>query len=273
MGIKRQVVLVTGAGSGFGRAIAEGLAADGQAVFGTLRRRKKTDLPGGVTPVLLDVTEEASVAAGVAQVLQAAGRIDMLVNNAGYGLAGAVEDTSAAEAAAQLDTNLLGMHRLCRAVLPGMRARRSGCIVNMSSLAGRIVVPFQGFYCASKFAVEAYTQALRMEVREFGIRVALVAPGDFATGFTANRYLAAGHTAASPYFERGRNAVARMAADEQANLDLTPVVAAVRQIIASEHPRLRYPRAAPLQRALAALQPLLPQRLVEYLVRKTYGLP
>jgi len=132
-------------------------------------------------------------------VLADAGRIDAVVNNAGLGYAGALEDTSVDEARRQFETNLFGVHRVCRAVLPHMRERRAGRIVNMSSLGGLVTVPFQGMYCASKYALEAYTQALRMEVRPFGIQVAMIEPGDFATGFTAHRRMTAASAPGSPY--------------------------------------------------------------------------
>jgi NAD(P)-dependent dehydrogenase (short-subunit alcohol dehydrogenase family) len=269
-GDERKVVLVTGASSGFGQAIAAELQSRGHRVFGTTRR-PSTAAPSGCTLVTMDVDEEASVTAGVAEVLQQAGRIDVLVNNAGFGFAGAIEDTTIEEARRQFETNFFGMHRACRAVLPQMRAHRSGRIVNMSSLGGLVSVPFQAMYCASKFAVEAYTEALRMEVRPFGIQVAMVEPGDFATRFTANRRMTvAASSPQSPYAELCATAVRRMGEDEASNPDTAPVVRAVVQAIEARRPRLRYPAANALQRTLVALRPLLPQRLFEYLVMDNY---
>jgi NAD(P)-dependent dehydrogenase (short-subunit alcohol dehydrogenase family) len=219
----------------------------------------------------MDVDHEASVTAGVAEVLRQAGRIDVLVNNAGFGYAGAIEDTTIEEAHSQFETNFFGVHRMCRAVLPRMREQRSGRIVNMSSLGGLVSVPFQAMYCASKFAVEAYTEALRMEVRPFGIQVAMIEPGDFATSFTAKRRLtAAAGSPLSPYAERCATAVRRMGEDEASNPDIAPVVRAVVKAIEAGRPRLRYPAANALQRTLVALRPLLPQRLFEYLIMDNY---
>jgi NAD(P)-dependent dehydrogenase (short-subunit alcohol dehydrogenase family) len=271
VGTTSQVVLVTGSSSGFGHAIAKALAAKGHRVFGTTRT------PGvragdGFTILSLDVTHDESVAACIAEVIRAAGRIDAVINNAGMGIGGAIEDTTAAEAQAQFDTNFFGTHRVCRAVLPQLRAQRSGTIINMSSLAGRIAVPFQGFYSATKFAIEAYTEALRMEVRPFGIAVSLIEPGDYATAFTTNRRMTAGSVSASPYYESMHRAIATMARDEQANHDLSPVIAAVEKILESRRPALRYPRATAVQRVFNALRPFLPQAVVEYLIRDTYGL-
>ncbi|MGB7739064.1 MAG: SDR family oxidoreductase [Steroidobacteraceae bacterium] len=264
-----KVVLVTGASSGFGQAIAAELQPRGHRVFGTTRRPSAA-APSGCTLVTMDVDDEASVTAGVAEVLQQAGRIDVLVNNAGFGFAGAIEDTTVEEARRQFETNFFGMHRACRAVLPQMRAHRSGRIVNMSSLGGLVSVPFQAMYCASKFAVEAYTEALRMEVRPFGIQIAMVEPGDFATRFTTNRLMTAASSAQSPYAERCARAVRRMGEDEASNPDVAPVVRAVVQAIEARRPRLRYPAANALQRTLVALRPVLPQRLFEYLIMDNY---
>jgi NAD(P)-dependent dehydrogenase (short-subunit alcohol dehydrogenase family) len=267
---ERKVVLVTGVSSGFGQAIAAELQARGHRVFGTTRRPPAAE-PSGCSLVTLDVDDEASVTAGVAEVLQQAGRIDALVNNAGFGFAGAIEDTTVEEARRQFETNFFGTHRMCRAVLPQLRAQRSGRIVNMSSLGGLVSVPFQALYCASKFAVEAYTEALRMEVRPFGIHVAMVEPGDFATRFTANRLMTvAASSPQSPYAERCATAVRRMGEDESSNPDIAPVVRAVIKAVEADRPRLRYPAANTLQRTLVALRPLLPQPLFEYLIMDNY---
>jgi NAD(P)-dependent dehydrogenase (short-subunit alcohol dehydrogenase family) len=268
----RKVVLVTGVSSGFGHAIATELHGRGHRVFGTTRR-PSASAPSGCTLVTLDVDDEASVTAGVAEVLQQAGRIDVLGNNAGFGYAGAIEDTTVEEARRQFETNFLGVHRTCRAVLPQMRAQRSGRIVNMSSLGGLVSVPFQAMYCASKFAVEAYTEALRMEVRPFGIQVAMVEPGDFATRFTENRRMTtAANSPLSPYAERCATAVRRMGEDESKNPEIGPVVRAAVRAVEANRPRLRYPAANALQRTLVALRPLLPQPLFEYLVMDNYGI-
>jgi NAD(P)-dependent dehydrogenase (short-subunit alcohol dehydrogenase family) len=266
---EQKVVLVTGVSSGFGHAIGSELHVRGYRVFGTMRK-PASSAPAGCTPVAMDVDDDASVAAGVENVLQQTGRIDAVVNNAGFGFAGAIEDTTVDEARRQFETNFFGMHRVCRAILPQMRERRSGRIVNISSLGGIVSIPFQAMYCATKFAVEAYTEALRMEVRPFGIQVAMVEPGDFATGFTSNRRLTAASTPHSPYAERCTTAVRRMGEDESNNPDIAPVVRAALAALEARKPRLRYPAANALQRTLVALRPLLPQPLVEYLVMDNY---
>lgn len=271
MSSSTKVILITGTSSGFGCAIAQALAAKGHRVFGTVRTPRASPFDG-FTTLKLDVTQDDSVAACIAEVIRAAGRIDAVINNAGIGIAGAIENTTPAEAQSQFDTNFFGLHRVCRSVLPHLRAQRAGTIINMSSLAGRIPLPFQAFYSATKFAIEAYTEALRMEVRRFGISVSMIEPGDFATSFTANRRMTNETTPASPYHESAMRAVATMARDEQANKDLSAVIAAVETILQSRHPALRYPRANAVQRAFNALHPFLPQVLTEYLIRDAYGL-
>ena len=271
MGNRQKVVWVTGASSGLGRAIAGALAAKSYRVFGTARVPRPAE-SDGFTTLPLDVTQDESVAACLLEIIRAAGRIDAVVNNAGFGIAGAIEDTTSAEALSQFQTNFFGTHRVCRAVLPHLRAQRAGTIINMSSLAGRIALPFQGFYSATKFAIEAYTEALRMEVRPFGIGVSMIEPGDFATSFTANRRMTQESIPASPYYEPAVRAIATMARDEQLNRDLSPVIKTVELILESRHPALRYPRANAVQRIFNALHPFLPQAIAESLIRTTYGL-
>ena len=178
----RKVALVTGASSGIGEATAGQLAAAGFRVFGG-SRTAAAGRGTAVEHVVLDVRDDGSVRDGVGQILRTAGRIDVLVNNAGYLCAGAVEEVSAAEAQAQFETNYFGVARMTAAVLPGMRERRAGHIITISSLTGLAAVPFWGHYSASKFAVEGLMEALRHEVRPFGIGVALVEPGAIRTPF------------------------------------------------------------------------------------------
>jgi NAD(P)-dependent dehydrogenase (short-subunit alcohol dehydrogenase family) len=179
-----KVVLVTGASSGIGEAIAARLAKDGHRVFGTSRKGGGTR--DGVEMLTLDVRSDASVESCVEALLRKVGRVDALVNNAGYLLSGAIEEATLEEARAQLETNFFGVARMVKAVLPAMRQARSGHIVTVSSLAGLVPVPFWGFYNASKFAVEGYMETLRHELKPFGIKVAMVEPGAIRTPFYAN---------------------------------------------------------------------------------------
>jgi NAD(P)-dependent dehydrogenase (short-subunit alcohol dehydrogenase family) len=268
----RQCALITGASSGIGAACAARLAADGHRVFGTTRGAAPP-AADGVAWLTLDVRDDASVARGVAQVLERAGRIDVLVNNAGIGIAGAVEDTTPDDLARQLDTNLLGPLRLLRAVLPGMREARSGRIVQISSLAGRIAVPFQAAYAASKFALEGLSEGLAMELRPFGIDVVIVEPGDVRSGFGAARTWTDAARANPLYRERAARAVAAMEAAERSGPPPERVARLVSRIVAARRPRLRYVCATPLERSALLLQRLLPGRWFEAIVRASYDAP
>jgi len=183
------VALVTGASSGIGRATALLLARSGFRVFATVRsdageRSLQTEAVGLPIEILhLDLADETGVADVVRTVIQRAGRLDALVNNAGFALLGAVEDLPRADLRHQFEVNVFGAMQLCREVLPTMRAQRAGRIVNVSSLAGKVSVPLMGAYSASKFALEAFSDALRGEVKRAGIRVVLVEPGPVATNF------------------------------------------------------------------------------------------
>jgi NAD(P)-dependent dehydrogenase (short-subunit alcohol dehydrogenase family) len=181
-----QVALVTGASTGIGRAIAERLARDGIEVCGTSRKGHGADAaPSGVRMVTLDVNSDQSVRECVEGVWAQRGRIDILVNNAGHLVSGAVEEVPIDQAKAQFDTNFFGAVRMIQAVVPKMRGQAGGLIVNITSLAGLVPLPFWGFYDASKFALEALTEALREELRPFGVRVCAVEPGSIKTPFYA----------------------------------------------------------------------------------------
>ncbi|MDR7116192.1 oxidoreductase [Caulobacter sp. BE254] len=182
-----QTWLITGASGGLGREIALAALARGDVVFGTVRKPEAAAALErlGVRALVLDVTDEAAVRAGVARAEAAAGAIDILVNNAGYGLVGAVEEASLDEVRAQFETNVLGPMAMLKAVLPAMRARRAGRIINITSVSGLAVWAGTGVYCASKWALEGLTQTLAAEVAELGIKVTNVAPGGLRTAFAS----------------------------------------------------------------------------------------
>ncbi len=178
-----RVALVTGASSGIGAATARRLARAGFVVYGAARRLDRlAELSGdGVRPLPLDVTADDSMTAAVEQVLADTGRIDVLVNNAGYGSYGAIEDVPMDEARRQIEVNLFGLARMTQLVIPGMRVRGGGRIVNVTSMGGKITTPFGGWYHASKFAVEGLPDALRTELAPFGIDVVVIEPGGTRT--------------------------------------------------------------------------------------------
>src|SRR5689334_9041391 len=213
----------------------------------------------------MDVTSDASVSDGVKQIHEQHGRLDVVINCAGYGIAGAVEETSPQEAMAQFDTNFFGAHRVCRAAIPIMREQRTGVIINISSLAGLLAVPFQAFYSASKFAMEGMTEALRMEVRSFGIRVVLIEPGDFKTDFPANRKNSAASQQSDVYRDSLERCVGVMREEEQQGKVPYPVAKLVERIIHSPSPRLRYTVGPFGERLGPKLKSVLPYRLYELL--------
>jgi NAD(P)-dependent dehydrogenase (short-subunit alcohol dehydrogenase family) len=264
-----KVVLITGASTGIGRVCGEHLAGLGMTVYGASR-----SLPSGVQfhALRMDVTDDTSVSDGIRQIQEQQGRLDVVINCAGYGIAGAVEETSPQEAMAQFDTNFFGVHRVCRAVLPIMRQEKAGVIINISSLAGLLAVPFQAFYSASKFAMEGMTEALRMEVRPFGIRVALIEPGDFKSEFPANRLNTAASVKSEVYRELMERCVGVMQEEEKHGKVPYPVARLVERIINDPSPRLRYTVGPLGERIGPKLKSILPYRLYEYLFMKHYKL-
>src|SRR5213595_3067975 len=182
----RPVALVTGASAGIGEAAAHALVGAGFTVYGTSRRAAAGEKRGGVVFLPLDVTDDESVVGVVREVLERSGSIDVLVNNAGLGIAGAAEESSIEQARALFDTNVFGSIRMTRAVLPQMRKQGHGRIINVSSVLGLVPAPFGALYAATKHAVEGYSESLDHEVREYGIRVLLVEPAYTRTSFDTN---------------------------------------------------------------------------------------
>jgi len=266
---KPKAVLITGASSGIGQACARRLAQRGHQVFGT-SRRPQPDAEEPFEWIAMDVTDDESVREGVATVLARAGRLDVVVNNAGFGFVGAAEDTSIDEAREIFETNFFGVLRVCRAALPPMREQRSGTIVNISSLSGILAQPFQGMYSATKFALEGVSEAMRMELRPFGIRVVLIEPGDTRTAFTANRRRTADSQAASAYADNTQRALAVVEHDEQTGISPEAVARLLDRILRQRSPRLRYPVASTSQRFAAIARKLLPGGLFERAILRYY---
>ncbi|REK07438.1 MAG: SDR family NAD(P)-dependent oxidoreductase [Planctomycetota bacterium] len=265
-----RVVLVTGASSGIGQACALHLAERGFRVFGT-SRQVSGEAEGPLERVPMDVDDDASVDSGVAAVLEKAGRLDAVINNAGYSLAGPVEDTTIAEAKAQLETNFFGVLRVCRAVLPTMREQRHGYIINISSLAGVFGLPFAGLYSASKFALEGMSESLRFETRPHGIHVVLVQPGDFRTRITQRRRIAGAGHVSEAYRAMFARFHARQERDEAGAPTPEPIARLVERILNHPRPRLRYPIGLASQRIVVPLKSYLPQRVFEWLSWKLLG--
>ena len=272
------VILITGASSGIGKAAAEALARKGHRVYGTSRQPKTSPSldvlngdasPGFLKMLRLDVCDDASAEAAVDFVMKAEGRLDVLINNAGFGIAGPIEETSVEEAYSQLNTNFLGLVRMCRQAIPIMRSQKNGLIVNIGSVAGLFSIPFQSMYSVSKYAIEAYTEALRIEVKPFGIRAVVIEPGDTKTGFTNARNIcrAAGN---STYGERFARSIRKMEKDEQNGPGPEVVVKAVMGVLNKKNPPVRVTVGFDYK-VLVFLKRLLPSRLVEYILSKMYA--
>jgi NAD(P)-dependent dehydrogenase (short-subunit alcohol dehydrogenase family) len=263
---EHRVAVVTGVSSGIGEAIASTFLAKGFRVFGASRGVVARP-ESGLEPVTIDVNDDESVRTGVSTILDAAGRIDVLVNNAGYLCAGAFEEVSLAEAKAQFETNYFGVARMSLSVLPGMRQRGGGHVITVSSLAGLVPVPFWGHYNASKFAVEGLMETLRHEVRPFGIQVALVEPGSIKTPFYARAQPAGIDAYAGP---RGR-AFAVMAEYERRAPGPAVVARKVLALANKAHPPLRN-RITREARQFTVLRSLLPAAAFEAGVRRGFKL-
>jgi len=270
-----RVVLITGASSGFGRATAEYLAERGHRVFGTSRHPEKVKpfitekLQGELEIIEMNVNRNDSVIKGIALIMKKSGRLDVVINNAGFSIAGSIEDTSMMEAKSQLETNFFGVHRVCRQVLPIMREQGSGYIINISSLSGLVGIPFQGLYSASKWALEGYTEGLRMEVKTFGIKVVLIEPGDFNTPLTLNRQKTK-KSQETVYWESFDKALGAAEESEKKGGSPQEIAYLIERIIDTDSPKLRY-RIGPSS-TLVGLKKFIPPWIAEYLVMKTFKL-
>ena len=251
-----KVIFITGASSGFGRATAEELVRRGHIVYGTCR--KGTGCGNGVHMLSMDVTDKQSVACAVEKVVAEQGRIDVLINNAGVGISGALELTTEEELKWQMDTNFGGVVNMCNAVLPVMRKARSGRIINISSIAGVMAVPFQGFYSASKFAIEGYSEALSMEAYPFGIKVCLVEPGDFCTNFTANRNVSMATLSCDEYKDNFERTMRIIEKEEKGGSKPIRLAKAVACLVERRNPPFRTKVGSWFQVLLAKLRWVIP---------------
>jgi NAD(P)-dependent dehydrogenase (short-subunit alcohol dehydrogenase family) len=274
------IALITGSSSGIGLATSLYLARRGYTVWATMRNLEKASelrkiieserLP--IELAQLDVCDDSSVKEAVTQILQKSGRIDVLVNNAGYGLRGAIEEVSLDEWKRQFETNFFGVIRVTQAVLPQMRAQRSGAIVNISSVLGRMAIPFSGPYTASKFALEGLTETLRYELAPWNIKVVLIEPGFIATNFQQNAQLAqASQSQDSPYAlfkqasgRRVQRNIYRAAPPER-------VAETIYRAITHPRPKLRYAVGRDA-RLVLPLRRFLPEGLFERILKRQLGL-
>ena len=239
----KKIILITGASSGIGKATARLLLQDGHTVYGASRSLEKMkDIQQmGVHTLEMDVSKDDSMQEGIAQIMEAEGYIDVLINNAGYGSYGALEDTPMEEARYQFEVNVFGLARLCQLVLPKMRAQRSGTIINISSIGGKIGEPHGSWYHATKFAVEGLSDCLRLELRQFNINVVVIEPGAIKTEWNTiarqNLREVSGDTAYRDLVEKHAKLLEK--GDEQAS-DPIVVAKTIRKAVNAHKPKTRY---------------------------------
>jgi NAD(P)-dependent dehydrogenase (short-subunit alcohol dehydrogenase family) len=264
-----RVVLITGASSGIGLACALHLQQRGYTVFGA-NRHPRENAP--FATLRMDVTDEQSVQDGIAAIVSQVGRLDVVVNCAGFSSVGAVEDHSLAEAREQLETNFFGRLRVCRTALPVMRQQGSGHIVNIGSIGGMLGMPFQGLYSAAEFAVTGLTEALRFEARSFGVHVTLIRAGDANTENTIHRYHVRAAQQDSVYATHFRTTLNIMEQDERDGIKPDKIARLVEKIITSRSPRGVYTIGPIFEVFTAYARPFVPARFFEWCVRKYYRL-
>jgi len=267
----KKVILLIGASSGIGYQTAENLAKEGHIVYGAARRTEKMETlkQFGVKPIYLDVTDEESIKSAIDTIIGNEGRIDVLINNAGYGSYGAIEDVEISEAKMQFEVNLFGLARLVQLVLPHMRKQKSGRIINVSSMGGRMTSYFGGWYHATKYALEAFSDALRMEVADFGIDVSLIEPGGIKTdwGIIAADKLA--NSAKGGSYEKEASKTAEgMKKQYSGNMLSNPIVItkAISKAVNSNRPKAKY-LIGFMAKPLVFLHTILPARVFDKIMK------
>ena len=263
-----KVVLITGGSSGIGKSIGEFLHQKGFVVYGTSRNPEK--ITNSIFPlVALDVRDKQSIVNCVAEVIQKSGRLDIVINNAGVGITGPIEEIPTEEIRNNFETNLFGPIEVMKAVLPQMREQKSGLIINITSIAGYMGLPYRGIYSASKGALELITEALRMEVKSFGIQITNVAPGDFATNIAAGRYhapIVKGSAYEVPYGNTLKEIDSHVDSGSNPN-EMAKVIFA---IIQTDKPKVHYKVGAFMQKFSIVLKRILPDTVYEKILMNHY---
>lgn len=265
-----KVVLITGASSGIGAAIAQYLFQKEYIVYGTSRHPKDATV-NGVHMLALDVTKAETIEKAVASLLEKEGRIDVLINNAGMGITGPLEETPDSETKRVFETNYFGPLEVIKAVLPSMRSQASGLIINITSIAGYMGLPYRGIYSATKGALAITTEAYRMELKAFNVKMTTVAPGDFATNIAAGRYHAP-LLADSPYKENYGNTLRLMDEHVDAGMDTAVMARMVYKIMNTTNPKVHYRVGFFMQKFGIVLKRLLPDTWYEKLLLNHYKL-
>ncbi len=264
-----KVVLITGASSGIGKSIGVFLSKKGYKVYGTARNPKNYPNHKEFPLLALDVTDQTSIRLCVSELRELEGRVDVLVNNAGMGITGALEETPLNEIDRVMDTNFKGPMRVINAVVPSMRFNKSGLIINITSVAGYMGLPYRGVYSATKSAFEMITEAYRMELKAFGIQMCALAPGDFETNIAAGRF----HTKVdekSPYHPQYRDVLKQMDDHVKGGKDPVAVARKVEKIINTENPKVHYVVGSPLQKFSLILKKILPSKTYELMLMNHY---
>jgi len=262
-----KVVFLTGASSGIGKTIFEYLKEKDIEVYGASRSLEDSL---ELHTFKLDVSDELAVKNVIEKVIAINSRLDALINVAGFGISGAVEDTPTEAIKREIDTNLFGTIYTIKAALPHMRNQKEGIIINFSSIAGLVGLPYQAFYSTSKFAVEGFSEALRYEVEQFGIKVVVIEPGDFKTNFTQRREKYTKEN--SPYFEKFYNAVTGMEKDEKAGSNPEIIAELVYKIVQSKNPKHKYLVGPAFEKSFAIVKRILPESLTTAIFKWYYGL-
>ena len=264
-----KIILITGASSGIGKACAEMLSEIGHIVYGTSRKPQESDKEN-LFFLECDVTDKESATQCVEQILLEQGRLDVLMNNAGAGIVGALELTTKEEFDFQMKVNFEGVFNMCTAVVPIFREQRSGTLINMSSVGGVMGLPFQGLYSASKFAVEGFSEALRLELHPFGINVVLIEPGDFNTGFTSSRLISEATKNNEGYKEQFQITLKLIEDSENSGSDPIKIARLVSKIVSKDNPRFRYPIGNIVERLSIYVKRMVPGKFFQWILRVYY---
>ncbi|MGS2725942.1 SDR family oxidoreductase [Psychroserpens sp. BH13MA-6] len=265
-----KVVLITGGSSGIGKSIGEFLANKGEIVYGTSRSPERYP-KSKIKLVALDVANEDSITRAIQTVVTTEGRIDVVINNAGAGITGPIEETPNEEIKRNFETNFFGPINVIKAVLPHMREQNSGLIINITSIAGYMGLPYRGVYSASKGALEIITEAFRMEIKDFNIHMTNVAPGDFATNIAAGRYHAP-VISGSPYETTYGSVLKAIDEDVDSGGDPKMVAEQIYKIMNTSNPKIHYKVGAFMQKFSIVLKRILPDKLYEKLLLNHYKL-
>ena len=268
-----QVVLVTGGSSGIGKSICLYLHEKGYTVYGTSRNPQRyiNDVPFKL--VALDVLDEATITPALKSIIDAEGKLDVLINNAGIGMLGSIEDSTAEEVKEIFETNVYGILRTCQAALPHMRERKAGLIINISSIAGYMGLPYRGIYSATKASVHMITEAMRMELKPYGVRACVVDPGDFATSISDNRRVAHAGRSGSVYTKEINRIEAIINDDVARSSDPVLMGKAIEKIIKSSNPDVNYIVGKPMQKLSILVRRLIPKKWFEKIIASHYKMP